>query len=265
MTNIHPTAIIDQKSKIGKNVQIGPFCVIGANVELGDNVILKSHVVIDGHTAIGSGTEIFPFASIGLAPQDKKYAGEESKLSIGKNNIIREYVTINPGTKGGGMVTNVGDNCLLMIGCHVAHDCKIGNHVIMANNATLAGHVEIGDYAILGGLSAVHQFVRVGMHAMIGGMAAIEGDVIPYGIALNERASLVGINLVGLKRRDFERDNIMAIKKAYEILFEGEMGKNFAEKIEQVANIYQGNADVMKLVEFLKIDTTRAICKPKNS
>ena len=179
MTDIHPTAIVEEGAKLGTGVRIGPYCTIGPDVELGEGVALVSHVVLAGRTRIGPNTRIYPFASIGHPPQDLKYKGEASSLEIGSNNIIREYVTMSPGTEGGGMVTRVANNCLFMVGAHVAHDCQIGHHVIMANNATLAGHVDVGDYAILGGLAAVHQFVRIGRHAMIGGMSGVEHDIIP--------------------------------------------------------------------------------------
>ena len=182
MASIHPSAIIDPAATIGESVHVGPFCVIGPDVSLGEGVKLHSHVVVEGRTHIGKGGEIFPFASIGHAPQDLKYKGEPSRLEIGDNCRIREHVTMNPGTEGGGMLTKVGDNCLFMASSHVAHDCKVGNNVIMANNATLAGHVEVGDFAIIGGLAAVQQFVRIGPHAMIGGMSGIVNDVIPYGM-----------------------------------------------------------------------------------
>ena len=178
-----------------------------------------SHVVIDGRTTIGDGTRIFPFASIGLEPQDLKYRGETSSLVIGRDNTIREYVTINPGTTGGGMVTRIGDNCLFMVGAHVAHDCQMANHVVMANNATLAGHVIIEDYAVLGGLCAVHQFVRIGRHAMIGGMSGVERDVIPYGQVMGDRARLTGLNIIGMQRRGFSRDDIQGLRNAYQFLF----------------------------------------------
>jgi UDP-N-acetylglucosamine acyltransferase len=263
MTEIHPTAIISPGAKIGNNANIGPYSIIGDGVIIGNDAVLKSHVVIEGNTIIGDNNHFFPFCSIGTAPQDKKYSGEDSKLIIGDNNVIREHVTINPGTQGGGLTTKVGNNCLFMVGSHVAHDCQIGNNVIMANNATLAGHVKVGDFAILGGLSAVRQFVRIGQHAMIGGMAGIESDVIPYGLAMNERASLEGINIVGLKRRGFERDSISAIMDVYNTVFSNEEGKTFANKLDQMADVYKDNKDVMIIIDFLKADSSRAICKPK--
>ena len=202
MIDVHPTAVVSSQSNIGNDVKIGPYCVIGPDVVIGDRVFLHSHVVIDGQTVIGEGTNIYPFASIGLVPQDLKYKGESSSLIIGARNQIREHVTMNPGTEGGGMKTVIGDDCLFMIGSHVAHDCIIGNHVILANNATLGGHVEVGDFAIIGGLSGIHQFVRIGAHAMVGGMSGVEQDLIPYGSAMGERAKLRGLNLIGLQRRN---------------------------------------------------------------
>ncbi len=259
---IHPTAIIEVGAKIDQSVQIGPYCHIGHDVVLEKNVILHSHVVIEGKTVIGSNTHIYPFACIGTTPQDLKFKGENSKLVIGKNNIIREHVTINPGTEGGGMLTSIGNNCLFMVASHVAHDCKVGNNVILANNATLAGHVEVGDFAIIGGLSAIHQFVRIGKHAIVGGMSGIESDIIPYGSAIGERASLAGLNIVGLKRRGFERDNIHTLRSAYRLLFSSE--GTLAERMTDVAERFKGNDVVMDIVNFIKKDSARAICTPKN-
>lgn len=258
---IHPTAIVHEKAKLGQGVSIGPYTVVGEHVSLGDNVTLHSHVVVEGRTTIGEGTEIFPFASIGHVPQDLKFGGEASTLVIGKFNKIREHVTMNPGTKGDKMTTVVGDNCLFMMGAHVAHDCVVGNNVILANNATLAGHVEVGDCAIIGGLSAVHQFVRIGHHAMIGGMSGIENDVIPYGQASGERANLVGLNLVGLKRQNLERDQINALRSAYRLLFasEGTMG----ERIEDVATRFADNEVIQNIVKFIRDESSRAVCQPK--
>ncbi len=260
--NIHPTAIVEQGAKISPNAAIGPFCIVGADVVIDDNARLMSHVVVAGHTHIGSGTAIYPFASIGHPPQDLKYKGEKSKLVIGKNNIIREHVTMNPGTESGGMLTQVGDNCLFMVGAHVAHDCRVGNNVILANNATLAGHVHVGDFAILGGLSAVHQFVRIGAHAMIGGMSGVENDVIPYGLVSGERAHLAGLNLVGLKRRGFERDDIHLLRNAYRLLFAEE--GTLAERVEDVSKLFRENKAIMDIVQFISQDSSRAICQPKS-
>ena len=208
--------VVDQaRDHIGDKVSVGPYSIVGPEVELDDGVELMSHVVVDGRTSIGANTRIFPFASIGLPPQDLKYNGEPSRLTIGCDNIIREHVTMNPGTEGGGMETNIGNNCLFMIGAHVAHDCQIGDHVILVNNATLAGHVTIQEWAIIGGLAAVHQFVRIGKHAMVGGKTGVAEDVIPYGSVIGNRARLSGLNIIGLKRRDFSRDDIHNLRKAY--------------------------------------------------
>lgn len=261
MELIHRTAVISEGARLGKNVSIGPFCVVGAEVVLGDNVRLHSHVVVEGCTIIGEGTEIFPFASIGNTPQDLKFHGEKSRLEIGKNNKIREHVTMNPGTEGGGMLTKVGDNCLFMMSSHVAHDCYVGNNVIMANNATLAGHVNVGDFAIIGGLSAVRQFVRIGHHAMIGGMSGIENDVIPYGLANGERASLSGLNLVGLKRRGFSREDINSLRNAFKMLFAEE--GTLAERIEEAEDAFKYNSPVMEVLGFIQADGAGALCQPK--
>lgn len=261
--SIHPSAIIDPAATIGANVTIGAFCVIGANVTLETGVTLHSHVCIDGRTTIGEGTEIFPFASLGSAPQDLKYSGEPSELFIGKRNRIREYVTMNPGTQGGGMVTRVGDDCLFMVGAHVAHDCMVGNHVILANNATLAGHVQVGDHVIIGGLSAVHQFVRIGRHAIIGGMSGVEKDVIPYGSVMGERANLAGLNLVGLKRRNADREVINAIRGAYKDLFEDDFGI-MAERIRVVRDKCT-TPEVQEMLDFLEADSSRSFCLPKSN
>lgn len=260
MTNIHPTAIVAPKAKIGAGVSIGPYCCIGPDVTLGDGVTLLSHVIVTGHTTVGGNSRIFPFASIGHQPQDMKYKGEPSRLEIGCNNVIREHVTMNPGTEGGGMVTRIGNNSLFMVGAHVAHDCQIGDHVILVNNATLAGHVQVGDWAILGGLSAMHQFVRVGRHAMVGGMSGVEHDVIPYGSVMGNRARLSGLNIVGLKRRNFSRDTIHALRNAYRLLFaqEGTM----AERLQDVAELFKDNEPVMEIVRFIQVDSSRAICQP---
>ena len=260
MSEIHPTAVIAKGAVIGAGVEIGPYCCVGPKVRLGDKVNLKSHVVIDGNTTVGAGTGIFPFASIGQRPQDLKYQGEDSRLEIGRDNVIREYVTMNTGTEGGGMLTKTGDNCLFMVACHVAHDCHVGNNVVMANNATLAGHVLVEDFAILGGLSAVHQFVRIGRHAIVGGMSGVADDIIPYGSVMGNRARLSGLNLVGLKRRNFSREVIHALRNAYRLLFaqEGTM----SERFEDVAEMFDTNEPVMEIVNFVRADSSRAICQP---
>ena len=261
MTDIHPTALVDPKAVLGDDVVIGPFCVIGAEVVLGDRVQLHSHVVVEGKTEIGSETEIFPFASIGHVPQDLKYKGEPSTLVIGCRNRIGEYVTMNPGTEDGGMTTRVGDDCLFMVSSHVAHDCIVGNHVILANNATLGGHVTVDDFAILGGLSAVHQFVRVGRHAIIGGMSGVENDVIPYGSVVGDRARLSGLNVVGLKRRNFANSEIHNLRTAYRMLFaeEGTM----VERVDDVREMFGDNSVIMEIVEFMRANSQRGLTQPR--
>jgi len=262
MTDIHPSSIVEPGAELASSVKIGPFCHIGRHVTLGERVELLSHVAVAGRTEIGEGTRVFPFASIGHQPQDLKYKGEESRLLIGRNNTIREQVTINPGTEGGGMITRIGDRCLLMVGVHVAHDCLLGNEVIMANNATLAGHVSVGDFAVFGGLSAVHQFVRVGQGAMVGGVTGVERDVIPYGSVLGDRARLSGLNLVGMQRHGFSRDEIQSMRAAYQMLFEGESG-TFAERLETVATRFAGVRPVEDVLRFIRAESTRGLVQPK--
>ena len=263
MSSIHPTAIIEDGAVLGSDLEIGPYCCIGPNVTLGDGVVLKSHVVIDGRTTIGSGVQIFPFASIGQVPQDLKYAGEPARLEVGDNTVIREYVTMHIGTEGGGMLTKVGNNCLIMGAAHVAHDCILGDHVILAQGALLGGHVVIDDFAILGGGAAVHQFVRIGAHAMIGGASAVERDVIPYGSVTGERAVLAGINLVGMKRRGYGRDELHATRNAWPKLFDGE-GDTLQERVDRVAQEFEGVAAIGEIIDFMRTDTSRAFCQPKS-
>lgn len=262
MASIHPTAIVAPEATIAASAFIGPYCVIGAHATIGENVRLISHVCVDGYTSIGSGCTIYPFASLGSAPQDLKYHGEPSRLVIGERNVIREYVTMNPGTEGGGMLTQVGDDCLFMVGAHVAHDCKVGNRVIMANNATLAGHVQVGEQVVIGGLAAVHQFVRIGKHAIIGGMSGVEHDVIPYGSVMGERASLAGLNLTGLKRRGFDREAIHALRAAYRQLFEHDEG-TLAERAEQVRKYFSESEAVRDMIGFVQAPGKRSLCVPK--
>lgn len=261
MTNIHPTAVVAEGAIIDASAEIGPYCVIGPQVTIGPRVKLQSHVAVAGITSIGADTQVFPFASLGHPPQDLKYRGEASRLEIGERNQIREHVTMNPGTEGGGMLTKVGNDCLFMMSSHVAHDCVIGDSVILVNNATLGGHVVIGDFAIMGGLSAAHQFVRIGRHAMIGGMTGVETDIIPYATVTGNRAHLSGLNLVGLKRRGYDRDAIHALRNAYRLLFapEGTM----AERLEEVAEQFTGQELVMEIVDFIRADSSRSICQPK--
>ncbi len=261
MSEIHSTAVIAAGAEVGNGVSIGPYCVIGAGVRLHDNVTLRSHVVIEGDTEIGAECHIYPFATIGLPPQDLKYKGEPSRTKIGVGTVIREHVTIHPGTTGGGLLTTVGANCLLMVGSHIAHDCDVGDNVVMANNATLGGHVHVGDYAVLGGLAGVHQFVRIGHHAMVGGLSGVENDVIPYGSVMGNRAYLSGLNIIGLKRRGFSRDDIHALRAAYRLMFaeEGTM----SERLTDVAQMFKDNAAVMEIVHFIQADSSRAVCQPQ--
>lgn len=260
---IHPSSIIDPAAKLGKNVKIGPFSVVGPNVILGDNVELKSHIVIDGCTTIGDESIIFPFASIGTAPQDLKYAGEASKVVIGKKNIIREYVTIQPGTKAGGMITEVGDNNLFMIGTHIAHDCKIGNNCIFANNATLAGHVTVGDNAVIGGLAAVRQYVRIGQGAMIGGLSGVAQDVLPYSTIVSEKPKVDSINILGMKRKGFSIEEIQAVGEVIETLFDRGRG-TMLERITALRNKY-AEIDAVKLIlDFVESQESKlGYCEPR--
>jgi UDP-N-acetylglucosamine acyltransferase len=257
---IHPTAIVHPKANLGHGVAIGPYCVIGPDVVLADRVQLMSHVVVDGHTTIGVDSLVFPFASLGQVPQDLKYKGEPSTLEIGARNRIREQVTMNIGTEGGGMVTRVGDDGLFMVGAHVAHDCILGNRIIMANNATLAGHVTLGDFAFVGGISAVHQFVRIGAHAWVGGMTGVERDVIPFGQVMGDRARLTGLNLVGLERRGFPREDIQSMRTAFRMLF-GPDG-TLAERVDEVARVFAANPHVIEIVEFVRVKSSRGLCQP---
>ena len=261
MNNIHPTAVIDPSADLGKEIQIGPFCVIGKNVKIGDKCVLHSHVVIDCNAEIGEGNEIFPFVSF-MKPQDLKYNNEPTKLLIGNNNKIREYVTVNPGTIGDKSLTKIGNNNLLMIGVHVAHDCIIGNNNVLANNATLAGHVQLGNNIVVGGLSAFHQFVRVGDHAMIGGMSGVENDVIPYGLIMGERARLAGLNLVGLERRGFEKQDIKILMRAFKEIFVSQDG-TFKERLSKANDNYTNNETVSLMLKFAMEDHNRPLCQPK--
>lgn len=262
MSNIHPTAVIAEGATIASTAQIGAYCVIGPQVTIHDHVVLHSHVTVDGITEIGEGTKIHPFAVVGGPPQDKKYAGEPTRLTVGKHNIIREHVTMNTGTVGGGGITTVGDNGLFMAGAHVAHDCIIGNHVILANNVLAAGHVVIGDGAILGGGSAVHQFVRIGAYAMLGGMSGVEKDVVPYGMVKGERASLDGLNLVGLKRRNIDRVRIHALRHAFKELFGSDEG-TLHERAATLKDKYADTPEAKALIDFVTTDTDRAFCTPR--
>ena len=264
MINKHHTSIISEKAVLGSNVTIGPYCIINENVKIGNNVNLKAHIYIDGNTTIDDNCTFFPYCSIGTSPQDLKYKGEKSKLKIGKNNIFREYVTVNTGTEGGGLETIIGDNCLFMINAHVAHDCKIGNNVIMVNNASIAGHVILEDYAIMGALSGAHQFCRIGKHSMIGGLSGVDSDVIPYGTVIGNRAYLSGLNIIGLKRRGFSKHIIQDLRKAYGLLFSSQEG-TFSDRVKEVSEEFLDNEPIQEIVLFLKSEKSRSICKPKNA
>jgi UDP-N-acetylglucosamine acyltransferase len=256
---IHKTAIVDVKAKISPSVNIGPYCVIGPNVMIGDNVKIHSHVNIAGNTIIGKDNKIYPFASIGNDPQDLKYNGEETKLIIGDNNKIREYVTINPGTVEGTGLTKIGNNCLFMISSHVAHDCNVGNNVIIANNVPLGGHAIIEDNVVIGGNSAVQQFTRIGKMAMIGGMTGVLNDVIPNALSTGNRNSLQGLNLIGLRRAKFENKDILGLSKAYKEIFST---KNLTENINKLNGTFNENPLVKNVIEFITKDKKRPICTP---
>ncbi|MBB4198179.1 acyl-[acyl-carrier-protein]--UDP-N-acetylglucosamine O-acyltransferase [Rhodoblastus sphagnicola] len=258
---IHPTAIVEDGAKLGADVEIGPFCHIGANVELGDGVKLKSHVVVAGLTKIGPRTRLFPFASIGHEPQDLKYRGEESTLTVGADCLIREGVTMNPGTAGGRMLTTVGDRCAFLANAHVGHDCIIGDDCIFSNNTMIAGHVTIGDFVICGGGSAVVQFARVGAHAFVGGMTGIAADLIPFGHAFGSRAFLTGLNLIGLKRRNFTREQIHELRRAYRALFAPE--GTLKERVEDVAEEFAGIREVEEILAFIREGGDKALCMPE--
>ena len=256
---IHNTAIIDPKAKISSGVSIGAFTVIGPNVEIGENTIIQSHVSIIGNTKVGKNNKIYPFASIGNDPQDLKFDGEVTKLEIGDNNKIREYVTVNPGTKGGGGLTKIGNNCLFMVSSHIAHDCQVGNNVIIANNVPLGGHAIIEDNVVIGGNSAVQQFTRIGKMAMIGGMTGVLHDVIPYGLSTGNRNSLQGLNLIGLRRAKFENKDILGLSEAYKEIF---ATKNINENISKLNGSFQENPLVKNIINFITKDKKRSICTP---
>jgi len=256
---IHNTCIIDSKAKISKTAKIGPYTIIGPNVQIDDEVEIHSYVNITGYTKIGTRTKIFPFASIGTQPQDLKYKDEKNSLVIGKNNIVREYVTINPGTKDGGGITKIGDNCLFMISSHIAHDCTIGNDVVIANNVPLGGHVTIEDNVVIGGNSAVQQFTRIGRLAMIGGMTGVLKDVIPFGLSFGNRNFLKGINIIGLKRKSYENKKIIQLNEAYEKIF---LSRNLHENLSKINGEYKENDLVAEVINFISKDKKRAICTP---
>ena len=258
---IHPTAIIDKNSKISKNVEIGPYCIIGPEVEIGPNSKLHSHISIKGKTKIGKNNEIFPFVSIGTAPQDLKYKGEKNSIIIGDNNKLREYVNINPGTLQGGTITKLGNNNLLMVYCHIAHDCSIGNGIVLANNVQVGGHVKIEDNAIVGGSCAIHQFSRIGRLAMVGGMTGVLSDVIPFGLSLGNRNNLVGLNLIGLRRAKISNDDIKILQKFYDLIFSNQ---NFRSKFDNLNSDLKDNKYVKIIIDFINSDKKRPISLPQN-
>ncbi len=258
---IHKTAIISETSKIGTNVEIGPYSIIGPNVKIENNTKIHSHVNIVGYTSIGSGNEIFPFASIGTPPQDLKYKGEKNSIIIGNNNKFREYVNINPGTEQGGRTTTIGDNNLFMVYCHVAHDCKILNNIVLANNVQVGGHVSIENNAIVGGSCAIHQFSRIGESSMVGGMTGVLSDVIPFGLSLGNRNNLVGLNLIGLRRAKISNENIKVMQNAYQEIFKSE---NFRSNIDKLNPEIKNNEFVNKIINFINSDKKRPISLPEN-
>jgi len=260
---VHPNAIVEPGAKLGAGVKVGPFSMVGADTVLADGVELVSHVVVAGHTSVGAGTRIFPFASIGHQPQDLKFKGEVTRLTIGSNCLIREGVTMNPGTAGGGSKTIVGDNCAFLANSHVGHDCIVGNNVIFSNNVMLAGHCNVGDFAIIGGGAAVIQFARVGAHSFLGGMSGLENDLIPYGMALGNRAYLSGLNIVGLQRRGFSRTDIHDLRRAYRALFAAE--GTLMERVEDVAAEFKEHPIVIEIVAFIRAGGKRSLCTPRGA
>ena len=256
---IHKTAIIDVKAKVSDNVKVGAYSVIGPNIKIGEGTEIQSHVSIIGNTIIGKNNKIYPFASIGNDPQDLKFNGEQTNLEIGDNNKIREYVTINPGTVGGGGITKVGNNCLFMVSSHIAHDCMVGNNVILANNVAVAGHALLQDSVIIGGNSAVQQFTRVGRSAMIGGMCGVDKDIIPYGMANGNRSILQGLNLIGLRRNNIPNKEIKILSDAYKEIFKN---KNLTENLKNLNKDFKKNELVMEVINFLEKEKKRPICTP---
>jgi UDP-N-acetylglucosamine acyltransferase len=259
---IHPTAVVEDGARVGADVEIGPFCHVGSKATLGDGVRLHSHVSVAGDTTVGARTQIFPFASIGHPPQDLKYRGEPVRLMIGEDCLIRESVTMNPGTAGGGSETIIGPRSVFLTNAHVAHDCHIGEGVILSNNVMLAGHCQVGDFAIVSGGAAAHQFVRIGAHAFIGGLAGLEHDLIPFGMALGNRAALAGLNVIGLKRRGFSHEAIHELRRAYKMLFNGK--GTLKERVSDVAEAFPDQEAVLQIVVFLREGGDRAICVPRS-
>ena len=256
---IHKTALIDPKAKISSNIKVGPYSIIGPDVEIDDDVIIQSHVSITGHTKIGKKNIFYPMSSIGSDPQDLKYKGEKTSLIIGEANTIREHVTINTGTKQGGGITKVGNNNLIMIGAHIAHDCIVGNNVVMANNSAIAGHAFIEDSVIIGAKCGIQQFVRIGKLAMIGGMTGVSRDVIPYGLSTGNRNFLNGINIIGLRRIKTQNKDIINLTEAYKEIFKTE---NLNNNLNNLSNKYKDNHLVDEVIQFINKDKKRPICTP---
>jgi UDP-N-acetylglucosamine acyltransferase len=262
LANIHSTAIVEKGAELADDVSVGPYCVIGARTRLAPGVRLHSHVIVQGDTTVGEGTEVFPLAVLGMPPQHTSYRSDDTRLEIGEACIIREHVTIHRGTMEGGGLTQIGRQCFFMAGSHVAHDCHLGDHVILVNNSATGGHCTIGAYAILGGLSAVHQFARIGEHAFVGGMSGVENDVIPFGSVLGNRAHLAGLNIVGLKRRGFSRQAIHDLRRAYRLLFANE--GTLKERLRDVDAEFREDENVQKIVAFIREGGDRRLCTPRN-
>jgi UDP-N-acetylglucosamine acyltransferase len=256
---IHPTALVDPAAELGCDVSIGPFCTVGPNVMLDDGVALVSHVVVDGHTRIGAGAILYPFCTVGLAPQDLKYRGEPTRCEIGAKTQVREHCTIHRGTATGRGVTSIGADCMLMAVAHVAHDCQLGHHVIVANNVVMGGHVSIADHAVIGGAAAIHQYVRIGRAAMIGGVSGVEGDVIPFGSVIGNRARLAGLNVIGLKRRGFEKAAINRLHQAFRVLFRHE--GVFAQRLAETRAKFGEDPLVAEVLAFIDGESHRGLIR----
>jgi UDP-N-acetylglucosamine acyltransferase len=261
-SQIHPTAIVEPGATLGEGVKVGPYSIVGAETTLGDGVELISHAIVVGRTNLGARSKVFPFASVGHRPQDLKYAGEPSTLEIGADTTIREHVTINPGTAGGGMITRIGDRCLIMIGVHVGHDCHIGSNVILSNNVTFAGHCQVDDHVVMSGYSGATQFVHIGAHAFVGGLTKVEKDVIPYGTVVGNPAELSGLNLVGLKRRGFDREAIHRLRAAYRMIFSSE--GTLRERVEDASALFPEDELVQDVVRFIAEAKDRPLTFPRN-
>jgi UDP-N-acetylglucosamine acyltransferase len=260
MSKIHPTASVDKGAQLGEDVEIGPYCMVGPQTTIGARTRLQSHVNVEGLTEIGEDCVVHPFASLGGPPQHASHSGQVTRLIIGDRALIREYVTMNAGSSVGTGVTKIGSDCTFYTGAHVAHDCIVGDRVLLVNCATLAGHVEVADFAIINGLAGVHQFSRVGRYAFIGAGAIVVRDVIPYGTVWGNHAHLEGLNLVGLKRRGFSREQINTLRVAYRLLFADE--GSFQERVEEVAETYAGAPEVMEIIDFIRVDASRPLCMP---